>query len=757
MHAMSPGLRSQWAHKERGPGARVGYRWPAFLFLFFLFLLLSFATCINSHAGIINAPPMTYARLAHTATVLPNGSVLVTGGNNPSDVNYLNSTEIFNPDTNAWSKGPAMSIARRYHTATRLPNGKVLITGGEIASQVRTNTTALYDPQTGAWSNAASMVAVRARHTATLLANGKVLVAGGGGGSEALDSAELYDPQTNAWSSAGTFPDARFDHTATLLWDGRVLITGGGTSAYGSGYPVSSNAVYNPGTNNWTPVPAMSVPRFQHQAIALSNGKVLVIGGRKGLVSYASTELFNPDTNTWTAGPAMGKARAEFAVTMLVNGSVLVVGGSNYSISKDGIGYLEMYKPDANAWVGMGTDTGRYLGSATLLGNGDVLIAGGLSGVNALDSVSALDYFGDVLSTWDQPNLTPAGWVGRTRAALTVMPDGKIRMSGGKISGSGDPSGATMSFDPATGTLTDTGWMDCGRASHTETLLGNGKLLIAGGQSTSSCGSVSAAGTDWAHLLDIKGNTTTTVTKMGTPRVWHNAIRLGNGNVLLVGGNSATGSQIASLFDAGTTTWSQTGPASALTGMASVLLPDGRVLVTGGIYDVSNDGARTNTVRIYDPANNSWTTTTSMLEARAHHFAVLLRNGKVLVAGGTTGSAGAISDLRTAELFDPATQIWTSAGSFANAHYFGSMTVLPNGEVLLAGGSTYGNQNLPTNTTEVYHPSTNTWYANPAMANARVYAPAIMMPNAQLLIAGGNASSSVILTNGERYSFGFRY
>jgi N-acetylneuraminic acid mutarotase len=700
---------------------------------------------------------MANARLAHTATVLPNGSVLVTGGNRPnSSPNYLSSTEIFNPDNNTWSPGPAMSIARRYHTATRLPNGKVLITGGETADQVRTNTTALYDPQTQSWSNAASMVSVRARHTATLLANGKVLVAGGGGGLDALASAELYDPQTNAWSSAGSFPDARFDHTATLVWDGRVLITGGGTSSNGAGWGVSSAAVYNPTNNSWTPVPAMSVSRFQHQAIALSNGKVLVIGGRYGFASHASTELFDPNTNTWTAGPAMSQARAEFAVTTLVNGSVLVVGGSNFdAIGKYDIGQLEMYRPETNTWAGMGTDTNRYLGTATLLGNGDVLIAGGLSGNSALASVSALDYFGYVLSTWDQPNLTPAGWVGRTRSALTVMPDGKIRMSGGRIPGSGDPIRATMSFDPATGTLTDTGWMECGRASHTETLLGNGKLLIAGGQSSSSCGSVSAAGTDSAHLLDIKGNTTA-FTNMGAPRVWHNAIRLGNGNVLLVGGNSTAGSQIASLFDVGTATWSQTGPASTLAGMASVLLTDGRVLVTGGIYDGANDGLRTNTVRIYDPANKSWTTATSMLQARAHHFAVLLRNGKVLVAGGTTGSAGAISDLRTAELFDPATQTWSSAGSFANAHYFGSMTVLPNGEVLLAGGSTYGNPNLPTNTTEVYHPSTNTWYANPAMAYARYHAPAILMPNAQVLIAGGSAASG-IWTNGERYSFGFRY
>ncbi len=124
----------------------------------------------------------------------------------------------------------AMANAREYHTATLLPNGKVLVAGGnEIFGMNLTSSAELYDPASGAWATTGSLGVARNEHTATLLTNGLVLVAAGnvnGGGF--TNSAELYDPVAGAWTPTGPLAIARYGHTATLLADGQVMVAGGG-------------------------------------------------------------------------------------------------------------------------------------------------------------------------------------------------------------------------------------------------------------------------------------------------------------------------------------------------------------------------------------------------------------------------------------------------------------------------------------------------------------------------------------------------
>ncbi|WP_372791837.1 Kelch repeat-containing protein, partial [Paraconexibacter sp.] len=118
------------------------------------------------------------------------------------------------------------------HTATLLPDGKVLIVGGfrpnsyEAAAE-------LYDPSTGTFAPTGSLNTARGNHTATLLPSGKVLITGGhgvtaaGNSFDTIASAELYDPATGAFTVVGPLGQARRDHTATLLPSGKVLVTGG--------------------------------------------------------------------------------------------------------------------------------------------------------------------------------------------------------------------------------------------------------------------------------------------------------------------------------------------------------------------------------------------------------------------------------------------------------------------------------------------------------------------------------------------------
>jgi WD40 repeat protein len=168
---------------------------------------------------------LNIGRYAHTATLLPNGMVLVAGGYNQTDGD-LASAELYDPETGTWTETGSLATARDGHTATLLPNGKVLVAGGYSNGSVL-RSAELYDPASGTWTATSNLATKRYSHTATLLPNGKVLVAGGDNNGGVLASAELYDPGSGRWRATGSLNMARESHTTTLLPNGKVLVAGG--------------------------------------------------------------------------------------------------------------------------------------------------------------------------------------------------------------------------------------------------------------------------------------------------------------------------------------------------------------------------------------------------------------------------------------------------------------------------------------------------------------------------------------------------
>jgi N-acetylneuraminic acid mutarotase len=238
-----------------------------------------------------SAGAMTTYRYAHASVLLNSGKVLVIGG----DTGYrerriLSSTELYDPATKSWSAAASMKALRSLATATLLPSGKVLVTGGHNNSAPVNSSAELYNPATNSWSSAGSMAKPRYHHRATLLPSGKVLITGGVNHSEVLSSAELYDPETNSWSSAGSMASTRSTHSATLLPSGKVLVAGGSRSSIF----LASAELYDPVTNSWSAVTPMAMPRNNHKAALVSSGKVLIIGGYDGNAFPSTTELFTP-------------------------------------------------------------------------------------------------------------------------------------------------------------------------------------------------------------------------------------------------------------------------------------------------------------------------------------------------------------------------------------------------------------------------------------------------------------------------------
>jgi N-acetylneuraminic acid mutarotase len=168
---------------------------------------------------------MYYGRCLHAASLLTNGSVLVTGGGIMLNSDAQNTSELYDPSTGTWTITGSMHHQRLSHTTSLLTNGKVLVTGGSKSFLYYNaeNSTELYDPLTGTWTNTNSMHYKRGFHVMSVLTNGKVLVTGGSSGARGLDSTELYDPSTETCTSSDSMNNVQSSHKAFMLTNGKVL------------------------------------------------------------------------------------------------------------------------------------------------------------------------------------------------------------------------------------------------------------------------------------------------------------------------------------------------------------------------------------------------------------------------------------------------------------------------------------------------------------------------------------------------------
>lgn len=280
---------------------------------------------------------LNYPRDFSQANVLPDGTVLISGGFNDA-LGSLDIAEIYDPKTDTFrlAKG-RMDYARELFQAITLADGRVLLTGGlDLWARGTTDTAEIYDPATEEFALTKGVMANdRFGHAACRLADGRVLVAGGtswaiGNASHVLASAEIYDPATDRFTrTKGDMEVARDRPTATLLPDGKVLIAGGQGP---NGQSIDFSELFDPATGEFTRIVSpKGVPRMAHGASQLPNGDVVLAGGwcSPAKETTPTAVLFHAGALTFTPLPDLPFSSHDAAQVTFPDGETLVAGGKH--------------------------------------------------------------------------------------------------------------------------------------------------------------------------------------------------------------------------------------------------------------------------------------------------------------------------------------------------------------------------------------------------------------------------------------------
>jgi PKD repeat protein len=318
----------------------------------------------------------------------------------------------------------------------------------------------------------------------------------------------------------------------------------------------------------------------------------------------------------------------------------------------------------------------------------------------------------------------------RADFAASVLDNGMVLVTGGSPGRNVDISQTAEIYNPATGfwryTLSP---MTTGRTSHTSTKLPDGRVLIVGGLN----GNILAS----AEIFDPKSETFTPTSPMFYAHTQHRSILLPNGKVLVVAGSTAQ----CEIYDPLADTWSPAGQLPyAATRLDAALLPDGTVIAAGG-YNYPDSGSPSAFVNLYDPTTNTWRSLAPMLVSRLDHTLTVLPDGRVLIVAGTDSNY----TLNSVEIYDPTagangqSQLTDALVDDRRAH---SATLLPNGDVLVAGGY-QGDPGvgqagqLCLASVQVFQHLSHTWSPVQLMTTSHSEHIASLLLTGKVLVAGG--------------------
>jgi hypothetical protein len=334
----------------------------------------------------VSAGTMKMARSVTHAVLLTTGDVLVVGEDAACEGEGLYGggrsvyAELYHAGTSTWTATGSLNAPRAYFAAEPLANGRALVTGGVNGGGVSYSSTKLYDVSAGTFTPTGLLAYARTFPAFARLNDGRILVAGGSyytgtATGVALATAEIFDPATGAWSLTGPMHKTRSEFQAVTLTDGRVLAVGGDAGA------VTTAELWDPATGTWSNAGTLATYRTNFNLLALPDGSALTAGGDGGYGSsgvIASAERFDQTALTWSSAGNMQTAAQGRMAAVMANGKVLVAGGW---IGSTTTAAAEIFDPAAGSWAPtVPLPHIRADGQAVLLADGSALIAGGDDG-----------------------------------------------------------------------------------------------------------------------------------------------------------------------------------------------------------------------------------------------------------------------------------------------------------------------------------------------------------------------------------------
>jgi hypothetical protein len=336
----------------------------------------------------------------------------------------------------------------------------------------------------------------RAQVPAVPLDDGRILLAGGGGAN--LDQCEVYDPRTQEYSPVAALNQGRLGHTVTKLADGTVMVAGGSDINL---VALSSAEVYDPANNTWTTVGAMGSPRVTHTANLLPDGRVLIAGGSTDVSSVLNaatsavktTEYYDPGTQTFSAGPSLARPHTGHSAVTLANGDVVVGGGATWTTIIIKVPSLtntaQVFSGSAFTFGSeLSMKAARVAPGTALLASGKVLFAGGIGGsITSLSDLSSAELFDPA-----GPSFATTGSMSiarATMAALLLPASGDVLVAGGTTGTditNPSPTDVVERFDPNSGTFTLAASLALPRAAPGAIVLQNGLAALFGGVGVAS-------------------------------------------------------------------------------------------------------------------------------------------------------------------------------------------------------------------------------------------------------------------------------
>lgn len=664
----------------------------------------------------VNDRPIRSSQFPHAETPLPNV-----------------------PAPTTWVLGPTMNIDRASSAAITLVDGRILISGGDsggYGGPTQTTSCDLLSANGQTITAAAPMNTGRSDHITVLLSDGRVLAVAGG----TTLTCEIYDPVANTWTNTASIPatglSGMIGHHGTLLADGTVLVVGGCTNFPITAFTTNSTWRYDPIAGTWST--GATIPGgglALHCQYLLPGGmKVLVATGIQSPATgsdqgtlVSSAYIYDVNLNTWiSVANVPGGVRCLAHGAVLLDGRCLIAGGTNHISNSVAITtYHDAYTFNGTAWVAVGNMTyprennvgsgADGQGNTLRFADGRVFIGCGQSENNQFsDQTQATsDIFNPSTNTWSPGPTMPIRAGEPTLALLGV---GSPVFCGGD----GDDNGylpmpqtyQTVYKTPVTTAFVAGPAMAAPRIGAGLLQMIDGRIMVVGGDTVTGGGGQTKS----AQILKADGSGFTTLPNTANNHAYFRIIRIpavspikynaGDKALVIAGTTSLT----VEIYDPSTNAWTTTNPypigSVGWEDYNATNLLNGKVLVCGG-HDTNGSIDITDATNIWDQGTGLWTAAASMNERRANHACVLLSDGRVFVAGGLRFDGEENVPTDTAEIYDPVADTWTLVSSMGETKVAPLYALLNDGTILVTGGS--DNVQTVKTLTQVYNVNTDTW------------------------------------------------